>query len=234
MITRATFVLAFALAAALITGCQPPTAADVGARLFADPRFSDSEFNAFSCATCHSGGEDEGAPRIASALTGVVRRASWWGGYAPRLLDAVDFCNVYFMRGDPLDREDPRARALYEYLLSISPAGSDSTPRPLTPVENVTTVARGDPRRGEEVWNASCRICHGDPGTGSGRISELASIVPDASVEFAEQNAFDPALVIIEKVRHGQFFGVGGNMPFYSLENLSDDDLGALIAFLDP
>ena len=39
-------------------------------------------------------------------------------------------------------------------------------------------------------------------------------------------------LVVIEKVRHGQFFGVGGNMPLYSLEALSDEDLGALLAFL--
>ena len=39
-------------------------------------------------------------------------------------------------------------------------------------------------------------------------------------------------LVVIEKVRHGQFFGVGGSMPPYSQEALSDADLGALLAFL--
>ena len=39
-------------------------------------------------------------------------------------------------------------------------------------------------------------------------------------------------LVVIEKVRHGQFFGVGGTMPLYSREALSDEDLGALLAFL--
>jgi thiosulfate dehydrogenase len=39
-------------------------------------------------------------------------------------------------------------------------------------------------------------------------------------------------LVVIEKVRHGQFFGVGGSMPPYSQEALPDTDLGALLAFL--
>jgi thiosulfate dehydrogenase len=39
-------------------------------------------------------------------------------------------------------------------------------------------------------------------------------------------------VVVIEKTRHGRFFGVGGNMPLYSLEALSDEDLGALLAYL--
>jgi thiosulfate dehydrogenase len=33
-------------------------------------------------------------------------------------------------------------------------------------------------------------------------------------------------------VRHGQFFGVGGNMPLFTREALSDSDLGAIVAYL--
>ena len=38
--------------------------------------------------------------------------------------------------------------------------------------------------------------------------------------------------LIIEKVRHGQFFGVGGNMPLFSTEALKDEDLGAILTYL--
>lgn len=222
-----------ALAAFLLAGCPPPTGVQVGERIFNDPRLADSEFNSFSCATCHSVDDATDGPRIGVTLKNVVGRPTWWGGQSPRLLDAVNFCNVFFMRGAPLDPSDPRARALYEYVVSISPEAT-SPEMPLTVVENVTTVARGDPRRGEDVFNASCRVCHGAPRTGIGRINELASIVPDASIEFAVANDFDPELVIVEKIRHGQFFAVGGNMPMFTREALSDEDLGALMGFLDP
>jgi thiosulfate dehydrogenase len=221
-------VLLFVAASA---ACPAPSGAEVGRRLFSDARFSDSEFNSFSCATCHGTTADATAPRIAKPLNDVVGRGVWWGGYSPRLIDAVDFCNVFFMRGDPIDPTSPRARALYEYLVLIS-SETEAAPRTLTWVENVGTVARGDPRRGEAVWDASCRTCHGDPVTGDGRINDRVSAVPGASQEFADANGFAVDLVVTEKVRHGQFFGVGGNMPPFSLESLSDEDLGALIAFL--
>lgn len=227
------FVLSCGVLLATLAACAPPTGADVGRRLFADPRFSDSDFNSFACVTCHETTDDATGLRVASPLNDVVGRGSWWGGYTPRLLDAVDFCNVFFMRGDPIDPTSPRARALYEYLVAISPADAgDVAPRPLTWVENVGSLARGDPRRGEVVWDAACRGCHGAPITGEGRLDDRVSAVPGASQEFADANGFEVDLVVTEKVRHGQFFGVGGNMPPFSRESLSDEDLGALIAFL--
>jgi thiosulfate dehydrogenase len=43
----------------------------------------------------------------------------------------------------------------------------------------------------------------------------------------------EPSLVVIEKVRHGRFFNIGGDMPLFSQEALSDEDLGALLAYLE-
>ena len=43
----------------------------------------------------------------------------------------------------------------------------------------------------------------------------------------------DPSLVVIEKVRHGRFFEIGVDMPLFSLEVMSAEDLGALLAFLE-
>jgi thiosulfate dehydrogenase len=212
-----------------LSACQPPTAVEVGQSLVANPLLSDSEFNAVSCTTCHDGRTT--SPRIASPLAGMAARPSWWGGQSPRLVDAVNFCATSFMRSSPVEPTAPRWRAVEEYLLSV--AGEPQPPAPLTIVENVTTVNTGPSSRGQQVWDASCRVCHGDPRTGAGRLADNVSLVPQASIEYAEESGFPPALVVIEKVRHGGFFGVGGIMPPFSIEALSDEDLGAVLSYLE-
>ena len=228
-------VVVGAVIAGGLSGCGPVPATDVGRALFFDPRTSSSAFNAVSCSTCHDDGTDTDTARIFSghSVINSVKRSSWWGAQAPRLKDAVDHCLVLFMREPaPLADDDPRGRALYEYLLSLSPTPQQGLP--FTIVENVTSLARGDPRRGEQVWNLGCQSCHGAPHTGDGRLSDLISVVPESSAEFAEQAGCPIDVVLVEKVRHGLFFGVGGNMPPFGTEMLSDEDLGALLAFLLP
>jgi thiosulfate dehydrogenase len=225
--------LALACALALAIGCGPVPAREIGAQLFADPRLSTAESNAASCQTCHSTSDDDDRLVSGRSLVDAARRERFWGGSVTSLLDATNACMTFFMRGAALEREAPASRALYEYLLSI--AGEDAQPaRTLTIVENVGTVGRGDPARGQEVWDRACRECHGDPHTGAGRLSETASVVPEASQEFAEQSGFSLEAVLVEKIRHGGFFGVGGVMPPFSAEALSDTDLSALIGYLDP
>ncbi|MFP2931615.1 c-type cytochrome [Pyxidicoccus sp. 3LG] len=235
---RAGAVLAMlALLAAGCDGEDPETmqAAEYGERLFSDPLLSESEFNAFSCATCHATTPTPPAGRLDSGYTlyDSAFRQSWWGGYETRLLDAVNFCYVNFMRGvAPLPKDSPKSRALYEYLVSISP-NRDTPALPYTVVKDAAEVARGDAARGGEVYRAACLSCHGELHTGAGRLTELASILPEVTADYGETfPGVPPSLVVIEKVRHGQFFGVGGNMPPYSLEALSDADLGALLTYL--
>lgn len=234
-----------ALVIALGAACGPVKARDAGAQVFNDARFSGSEANAFSCATCHSigaasgsdGFDGDGRIRPGFPLDDAAARTRFWGGASTSLLDATNTCVTFFMRGPPLVGDEPKARALYEFLATTATEsgnaiGSVHDARPLTIVENVTSVGRGSTARGAKVWDAACRTCHGDPHTGNGRITDLATIVPEGSVEFAEQVDFPLDLVIVEKVRHGRFFGVGGTMPPFSVEQLSDDDLGAVLAFL--
>lgn len=227
-------VLAILAVLGLIAGCGPVLAKDAGAQLFTDPRFSGSEVNAFSCATCHSIGNKDGRIYPGLSLADAAGRARFWGGASTSLLDATNACVVFFMRGQPIAKDEPRARALYEYLVSTTSDRPVATrpPLPLTIVENVSSVARGDSARGAEVWDAACKVCHGAPHTGEGRLSELAAKVPEDSADFAAQVGFPLDLVVIEKVRHGGFFGIGGTMPPFALEQLSDEDLGALVAFL--
>jgi thiosulfate dehydrogenase len=225
------------LAAGLLAaGCGGSTsAADFGEELFQDSRLSESQFNSFSCATCHATSATPEAGRIHAgySLHNSAFRPSWWGGYERRLLDAVNFCYVSFMRGvSPLTPEEPKSRALYEYLVRISP-DRQAPALPFTVVKDIQDVPRGGAGRGAEVYRAACQTCHGETHTGKGRLTPLASILPEVADGY---DTFFPGvpkqLVVIEKVRHGQFFGVGGIMPLYSREALSDEDLGALLAFL--
>lgn len=223
----------------LLVGCGPVSGRDAGAQMFNDARFSGSDANAFSCSTCHAIGAASGDGRIYAGfpLDDAASRTRFWGGASTSLLDATNTCVTNFMRGLPLTGEEPKARALYEYLAFSSidagaPIASVHEPRPLTIVENVTSVGRGSASRGSQVWDAACRACHGDPHTGNGRLTELASRVPEDSQAFADRVGFPLDLVVVEKVRHGRFFGVGGTMPPFPVEQLSDEDLGALLAFL--
>lgn len=221
----------------LAAGCDggATSAADFGEELFQDARLSDSQFNSFSCATCHATTPtpEDGRMYAGYTLHDSAFRPSWWGGYETSLLDAVNFCYVNFMRGvSPLEPEDPKSRALYEYLVRISP-DRQAPALPLTVVKNVEDVPRGDATRGAQVYRAACQTCHGETNTGRGRLTELASVLPNVVDDYEALFPGVPKqLVVIEKVRHGQFFGVGGNMPPYSQEALSDADLGALLTFL--
>ena len=97
----------------------------------------------------------------------------------------------------------------------------------------VRAARDSSPEWGADVYEAACQGCHGEAHTGKGRPSQLAPLLPEVAQEYGELfPGVAPGLVFIEKVRHGRFFGVGGNMPPYSREALSDKDLGALLAYL--
>ena len=225
----------------------------IGQREFSDPTaFFKSQLNTFSCATCHqtTGSLDPTHRDPGYALNGVVARTSTWGGKTDRLEDAVSVCLTYFMRQPesvPLDPTSPEASALYDYLISITPAGSPNGVRPVTVVASIVPIATGDAGNGAAIYAAACARCHGDAHTGKGsNIRPVAVILPDYTSACVDgqpalgdgcyQVTFPgvaPGLVVIEKVRHGRFFDIGGTMPFYSEEALSDAEIGDLLAFLD-
>ena len=217
---------------ALALSACAPTAKDFGEQLFNDPLYAGSQFNAWACATCHSTSATDTRILSGSTMVDVASRPSWWGGNEVRLIDAASFCYVSFMRGAvSLNPTEPRSRALYEYLKSISPSPA-ADPQPLTVVQNVKEVPRGDATRGAEVYRLACLSCHGEVHTGAGRNSDRASILPDVQADYGTIfPGVAPSLVFVEKVRHGQFFGVSGNMPLFSTERLSDEDLGALLQY---
>lgn len=205
-----------------------------GQQLFGDPKLSDSPMNAYACATCHSASPGTHPAQLdpGYSLYDAASRPSWWGGYERNFLDAVNFCRGSFMDAEvPLTPDRPEAKALYEYLAEISP-DQVAFQLPLTTVKYIVEIPRGDPTRGQAVYVAACARCHGDYGTGNGKLTDTMPVLPD--VFLAYPNKF-PSLsvpqLVIEKVRHGSFFGLGGTMPPYGKEALSDADLGALLAY---
>ncbi len=212
-------------------------AAEFGEQLFSDPRISESAYNEVSCQSCHAldaGGDGRILP--GHPLANAAFRPSYWGGNERRLLDAINVCFRDFQRGyPPLADDDPRARALIEFLISRSPE-RPSAALPFTVVRSVVRDAlpRGDRARGEAVYRASCQGCHGTARGGAGRLTELAPRLPEVTSDYATLfPGVPPALPVIEKVRHGGYFGIGGTMPPYGLEALSDEDLGALLTYLE-
>jgi thiosulfate dehydrogenase len=220
------------LALALSTGCSE-TALQYGKSLYSSPGASDAASNAFSCATCHDVGPTATRLRPGYTLFDAASRPTWWGGYETELLNAMNDCVTFFMSGDALSATDEKSRALHLYLESIAP-DQTSPALPLTVVAQIVDVPSGDPAQGKMLWDTGCATCHGAPHTGAGRITPLAALVPDDSIS---AHGTDPKTgarpVVIEKVRHGKFFMVGGKMPLFSLETLSDAQLGSILGYLE-
>ena len=213
----------------LTAACGAEPALTYGKQQFSDPTVSTAASNKFSCSTCHAVSASDTRPLPGYSLVDVTVRPSWWGGNVALLLDAMNQCVTDFMGGRPLAASDDKGRAIFVYLESLAQHAS-APAKTLTVVQNIVDVPSGDATMGKTIWDQSCANCHGAPGTGVGRISDLASIVPKDTLTF---HPTDARLVVIEKVRHGKYFMVGGFMPLYSLEALSDAQLGDVLAYLE-
>jgi thiosulfate dehydrogenase len=217
------------------------SAASAGEERFSDPKLSTSPLNHFSCATCHQvssasppmlqiGALHPGKIDPGYDLHGAVHRPTWWGGYETELLDSFNYCLVEFMGGAKLAPEQTEARELYEWLASNSPEPS-SPALPLTVVENVSDLSaiKGDATRGQDVFARACKSCHGEPHTGVGKIDPRVSTVPEDTEKIFPTQA---RAVVVEKTRHGRFFNIGGIMPLFSAEAISDPEIADILAYL--
>jgi thiosulfate dehydrogenase len=239
-------VVAGLLAAA---GCQSEPAADPtptqrsavehGAELFGDPALSKFPFNAYSCATCHEAlGGPTGARLVVGApLSGVVKRTSYWGGAEIDLLRAVNHCLRFFMLQDqPWSGQEPEAEAIYAYLESISGPGTEGAKVAFTIAYAAEDIAPREARRGEALFDRACATCHGAAHTGTDKLVDYAPTLPEDALTEHPLGLYtrrERRLVVVEKVRHGGFLGYGGQMPPFSRELLSDEELGDLLAFFD-
>jgi thiosulfate dehydrogenase len=225
----------------LSAGCRTETALQRGSELFNDPNAANIPSNVFSCGTCHSVLPDGDPNRINAgySLANTLNRPSWWGGAYDDPLDAVNECWVEFMRAEKgFAPDDPDGRAILIYLQSISTAPAPALP--LTIVKNIITdpmlpgwVPEGDATRGAATYQKACAQCHGAINSGDGRLGPSVSVIPKETIaNHGTDMLMGARPVTIEKIRHGKFFTIGGNMAPYSLETLSDSDVGDILAYM--
>jgi thiosulfate dehydrogenase len=230
-----------ALVAVVVAGCSAGSepALERGTELFASPALSSAAANRFACATCHAlGAAGDPQSRLPGySLHDVTARPSWWGGAYATLLDAVNECLVQFMGGDRLSPDDTDGRALLVYLESQSP-DAQAPALPLTVLGTVdgaylARLAGGDAGRGATLYGGACAPCHGALHTGAGRLGPDDPIIPDDTLARHGTGPMTGARAFtVEKVRHGNFFSVGGRMPPYSLQALADAELADVLAYI--
>jgi thiosulfate dehydrogenase len=221
------------LALLLVVGGCTESAQDYGRDLFSATSLSTADSNPFSCTTCHEITPQDTKVNSGYTMWNATRRPSWWGGFELTFLDSINQCVTNFMRGKELAPTDEKARALKVYLDTLGDT-ADAPALPLTIVKDIVDVPSGDAANGKKIWDQTCGNCHGAPHTGAGRVSSVASLVPDDSLaSFGTDPKKGARPVTIEKTRHGKFFAIGGNMAPFSVESLSDMQLGDVLAYLE-
>lgn len=205
-----------------------------GQELFRSGALSASHINLYTCATCHDATEAASDQiKTGAMLAGATLRPSFWGGQSNDLLAAIDECRSNFMgASQPLDPGEPNAVALYQYLTSLEPGNPE--PVAFSTVRIIDdTLERGNADNGRLLYDRACGYCHGAISSGAGRLGERVSLLPEEAVaEHEGYTARQLRLVVIEKVRHGKFFGYGGDMPPFSTEVLSDAELSDILEAL--
>jgi thiosulfate dehydrogenase len=222
----------------LSSGCAEPeavTPVEHGRDLYSSKQLSPSSLNNYSCATCHDLSSEAAGVllRTGAPLAGVTLRPSFWGGQENDLLRSINACRSYFMVApDPLLADEPDAQALYAFLSSLEPGNPE--PVPFTVVRNVEVLPRGDATSGHALYVTACSYCHGSMHDGAGRLSDRVPILPEDTLdEHFNYTAREVRLVFIEKVRHGLFLGYGGDMPPFSTQILSDNQLSDILEALE-
>ncbi|MDI1450547.1 c-type cytochrome [Polyangium sp. 6x1] len=238
------FLAGASLLSGLVCGCEPEpeiveaSAEEHGKALFSDPTLTETQANAFSCATCHptSKPSADGPILPGAPLAGVTRRASYWGGMEVELLRSMNHCLYYFMLSSKSwTAEDERGRALFAYLDALPAGPADEEAWPFTVPVQITAPPSGDATAGGSVYARACESCHGAVKTGEGRLVARAPILPDQTLAehpLGTYTAEQRRLVFVQKTRHGGFLGYGGQMPPFSMEVLSDEQMGDLLAYL--
>jgi thiosulfate dehydrogenase len=217
-------------------GVEHRSAVEHGRDLFFSVAASESSQNKFSCSTCHRATDDSDDRRIlaGATLAGAVDRPTFWGGKVVDLLRAINDCRYYFMNATrDWTPDDEPAKAMYAFLASLPKTATG--PQPFTLVPIAQDLLPGDAARGEQVFASACRACHGQPHTGRDRLKDSIPTLPEESVKSFQSFGFDRTqvrTVFVEKVRHGGFLGLYGNMPPFSTDAMSDADLASLLSFL--
>lgn len=194
---------------------------------------AESSGNQFSCANCHAIAEDaqgfstsDNLRRPAHPIFNAINRASFHNGMTSTLFDAVNICRQDWMQVETFSESDDDWLDLEAFFQEQSDE-SVAMEVSVTQVMPITDFTAGNQQMGQTLFNQTCATCHGENALGS----ELAG---DLTLRRLDKDG------VAQKVRTSGpsdsqvFVGLqGGNMPFWSQERLSDEDLAHIAEYVD-
>jgi cytochrome c len=204
--------------------------------------FENSHFgrggNSFTCAICHDDGEEEPDELIRPGHTmmNAFSRPHWKNGNASQLIEAVNTCLLDWMNAETVNEDDEVWKAIEAYILSLTTINpSEAIQIQIVPPPDPPTG--GDFEQGRELYGKlACIECHG---------RDLLGRADEQGGLFAPFLAFRPSIpldhdYIAAKIRQsgsnisGTYEGlkVGGNMPFWGADRISDNDVRNLAEFI--
>ena len=214
----------------LLCGCTERTALERGRSLFSSPSLSPTRINVQACIHCHDVDPEQARRKAGGSLAGVSNRPSYWNGELATLSQAVEACSRLFMLHPALHPVDEQPDAYLDLLVYLDSLEGSNAQVQRTFVSDVTGLdGDGSVDNGEALYRDTCRRCHGDRDSGGGRLSADVPILPFETVVGFD---LEFSAVMEEKVRRGGFYGVGGVMPPFSLEVLSDDELRDVLTYV--
>jgi len=219
------------------TPTPSPTPLPNGALVYMTPQATG---NTFACVHCHALEEPatDGFNRPGHFIGDALRRPNYKNGLLPNFIDAVNTClNVWMTVPTQWTEDSPEFLALSDFLTSEDQGVNDGEAPtiPFSKAEPIVFAAdnsdlAGDEAAGRTKFDGSCAVCHGENAVGTERAPQLAG-----RLNFAGAANF-----IAQKVRlsgptdHSIYQGesVGGVMPFWAQDRISDADLEDVITFL--
>lgn len=189
--------------------------------------------NQFSCANCHSISEDanglataDNLHRPAHPLFNVMNRSSFHNGNTAMLFDAVNICREDWQDATVFTESSQDWLDLEAYFQqeSNSDAASNITS---TLIDPITDFSSGDIAAGQTRFNETCATCHGENALGTNLAANLTTRVVSANRVSQKVRTSGPTTSSV-------FAGLtGGNMPFWSQERLSDENLANIAVYVD-
>lgn len=183
--------------------------------------------NVFSCGTCHSISEpaSDGLRRAGHPLGNATKRSSYKNGQLSHMLDAANSCLTEWMNAPGWNESSEDWQDLYAYLDIQTTQSSANVSYEI--VDPPADLGDGNVLAGQNVFNSSCVVCHGDDGAGTDIGPRVAGIGL-------------PADYIARRIRlsgraNSQVYAglLGGIMPFWSADRLSDMEIRDIVAFLE-
>jgi len=182
--------------------------------------------NAFTCASCHAIEEPatDGLRRVGHPIGDAAARSTFKNMQLDELRDAANSCVTEWMRGDALAADDPLWTDLEAFLRSSAPESAPDLVYTITPPP--LALDGGDITRGAEIFSHTCAACHGEGAVGTNLAPPL--IETDQPVDYIAER------VRLSGSKSSEIYGglIGGAMPFWSAERLSDEELLDIIAYV--